>query len=177
MTDRGTLLGHLVPRITKQVEDAATDALAYILNESCEAMGALNDLLQHGGFGIEPIKRVQTQVSYERGESIPDMTGYDKNNRERLIVESKFWATLLDGQAKGYITHLDETGPGVLLFIAPDARIETLWVAIEQDMGPCTELKTVNALTGVKRAEAGRPGSACDAAELDSAAQSNGRPG
>lgn len=157
MTDRNTLLGHLVPKITSQVEDAATDALAYILNKSTEAMGALNDLLQHDGFEIEPIERVRTQVSYEKGESIPDMTGYDKNRRERLIVESKFWATLLDGQARGYIKHLDESGPGVLLFIAPEARIETLWVAIERDMEPCTELQQVDAPPRVKRAEAGRP--------------------
>ena len=47
MADRYTLLGYLVPRITGQLEDAATEALAYILNSSTEAMGALNDLLQH----------------------------------------------------------------------------------------------------------------------------------
>lgn len=133
MSDRDTLLGHLVPKITSHVEDAATDALAYILNTSCEAMGALNDLLQHGGFKIEPIRRVRTQVSYEEGSSRPDMTGED-NRGVRRLVESKFGAPLLDGQASDYIKLLDKPGPAVLLFIAPEARSETLWAAIRRQM-------------------------------------------
>ena len=134
MSDRDTLLGHLVPKITSHVEDAATDALAYILNTSCEAMGALNDLLQHGGFKIEPIRRVRTQVSYEEGSSRPDMTGEDNRGVRRLLVESKFGAPLLDGQASDYIKLLDKPGPAVLLFIAPEARSETLWAAIRRQM-------------------------------------------
>ena len=157
MNDRDTLLGHLVPKITSHVEDAATDALAYILNTSCEAMGALNDLLQHGGFKIEPITRVRTQVSYEGGGSRPDMTGYDKTGVERLLVESKFWASLGEGQASHYIKHLDKPGPALLMFISPEARMETLWVAVERDMGPCTELNPVGAPNGVQRVEAGCP--------------------
>ena len=45
MADDDTLLGYLVPRLTSHLEDAATDAVAYVLNKSAEAMGALNDLL------------------------------------------------------------------------------------------------------------------------------------
>ena len=157
MADDGTLLSYLVPRLTSHIEDAATDALAYILNnKSGEAMGALNSLIQDGGFGIEPIKRVRTQVSYA-DDCRPDMTGYDEKNVERLLVESKFWASLGKGQASDYIKHLDKPGPGVLLFISPEARMETLWVAIERDMEPCSELKPVAAPTGVQRVEAGCP--------------------
>ena len=156
MADDGTLLSYLVPRLTSHIEDAATDALAYILNKSEEAMRALNDLLQHGGFGIEPITSVRTQVSYA-DDCRPDMTGYDEKNVERLLVESKFWASLGKGQASDYIKHLDKPGPGVLLFISPEARMETLWVAIERDMEPCSELKPVFAPTGVQRVEAGCP--------------------
>ena len=157
MTDDGTLLAHLAPRLASQLEDAATDALAYILNKSDEAMRALNDLLQHGGFGIEPIRRVRTQVSYKDGSSRPDMTGEDRNRVERLLVESKFGAPLLDGQASGYIKLLDKPGPAVLMFISPEVRIETLWAAIRQQMEPCIELKPVDAPAGVRRAEAGCP--------------------
>ena len=67
MADYSSLMAHLVPRLTSQVENAATDALAYILNRSEGAIQALNDLLREGGFDIEPIVRVETQVSYPDG--------------------------------------------------------------------------------------------------------------
>ena len=153
MADDGTLLSYLVPRLTSHIEDAATDAVAYILNKSDEAMGALNSLIQDGGFGIEPIRRVRTQVSYEEGSSRPDMTGEDKRGVKRLLVESKFGAPLLDGQASHYIKLLDEPGPAVLMFISPEARIETLWVAYGGKWNGRTE--NVDAPTGVHRAKAG----------------------
>ena len=59
MSDDSSLMAHLVPRLTsRQVENAATDALAYILNTSDGTMQALNDLLREGGFAIEPVARV-----------------------------------------------------------------------------------------------------------------------
>ena len=94
MSDDSTLLAHLVPRLTSQVENAATDALGYILNKSGSSMQALNDLLQEGGFEVEPIAKVETQVTYENG-SRPDMAGYDKNNVKCLLVVAKSWAASL----------------------------------------------------------------------------------
>ena len=133
MTQEPTLLAHLVPRLTSQVEDAATDALAFILNRSKACRGALDSFLRTDGFEIEPITRFETQVTYEDG-SRPDMVGYDRSGSKRLLVESKFWASLLHGQASGYFGQLEEDGPGVLLFIAPDSRIETLWAEIRRQM-------------------------------------------
>ena len=149
MADDDTLLGHLVPKLTGGLEDAATDAVAYILNKSDEAMGALNDLIQHGGVEIEPITRVRTQVSYEDG-SRPDMTGYDKNNMTRLLVESKFGAQLLKGQASDYIKLLDE--PAVLLFVSPEVRVPTLWAEIQQQMKENGQLEDVAAPSEAQRA-------------------------
>lgn len=128
-----TLLAHLVPRLTAQVEDAATDALGFILNRSAPCRGALDRLLQDGDFAPEPIARVGTQVTYEDG-SRPDMIGYDESGATRLVVESKFWAGLQPSQARGYIEQIDAPGPGVLLFIAPASRIETLWAEICRQM-------------------------------------------
>ena len=62
------------------------------------------------------------------------MVGYDQGGAKRLLVESKFWATLLEGQASGYFTQLEEAGSGVLLFIAPESRIATLWTEIQRQM-------------------------------------------
>ena len=139
MADDSTLLAHLVPRLTIQVENAATDALAYILNRSPGAMGVLNGLLREGGFGIESIARVETQVAY--GDLCrPDMAGYDRSGATRLLVESKFWATLGEGQSCEYSRHLDESSPSspaALLFIAPEGNILTLWAQIAREMEEC----------------------------------------
>ena len=45
MTDDDTLLAYLVPKLNRQVENAATDALGYILNKSTRCMEAMNNLL------------------------------------------------------------------------------------------------------------------------------------
>ena len=128
-----TLLAYLVPRLTSRVEDTATDALAFILNKSAACRGALDLLLRNGEFNLDPISKVRTQVTYQDG-SRPDMVGYDKSGAKRLLVESKFWASLLQGQASDYFRQLEESGPGLLLFIAPDSRIDTLWAEIRRQM-------------------------------------------
>ena len=114
-------------------------------------MQALNDLLHEGGFGIEPITRVETQVTYEDG-SRPDMAGYDKDNVKRLLVEAKFYAALLQDQASGYAQQFDEPGPAVLLFICPEVRIPTLWAAIRRQIGKRWELETIDSSPGGRRA-------------------------
>ena len=133
MAEDTTLLAHLLPRLTGRLEDAATDSLAFILNKSAACRGALDRLLQDVDFNPEPIARVETQVTYEDG-SRPDMVGYGRSGAKRLLVESKFWASLLEGQASGYFRQLEEVGPGVLLFIAPESRLDTLWAEIRRQM-------------------------------------------
>ena len=151
MADNSTLMAYLVPKLTVQVENAATDALAYILNRSAGSMQALNELLREGGFNIKPIARVATQVSYEDG-SRPDMAGYDKGNAVRLLVEAKFWAALLEGQASGYAQQLDQSGPAALLFVAPELRFPTLWTEIRRQMAEQGGLELLDAPPGVRRA-------------------------
>ena len=133
MAEDITLLAYLVPRLTSRGEDTATDALAFILNKSDACRGALDRLLKSDGFNPEPISAVRTQVTYEDG-SRPDMIGYDRSGAKRLLVESKFWASLLQGQASDYFQQLEDSGPGTLLFIAPDSRIDTLWAEIRRQM-------------------------------------------
>ena len=151
MTENFSLLAHMVPKITPQVENAATEALAYILNRSDSAMQSLNGLLQEDGFPIEPIVRVETQVTYPDG-SIPDVVGYDKNNQTRLLVEAKFGAALGQGQAGGYAQLLNQPGRAVLMFLAPDRRIPVLWATIEKQMKEFSELDDLASAQGVKRA-------------------------
>ena len=133
MSDDATLMAHLIPRITNQVEDAATDALGYILNRSPASREALTDLLREGGFKMPSIARVATQV--EEDGLRPDMEGYDESGVKRLVVESKFWAPLLSGQASEYIKMFDTDGETALLFIAPESRLETLWAEVVRQIG------------------------------------------
>ncbi len=133
MAQQSTLLAHLIPKVTSRVEDAATDALAFIFNRSAACRKALDHLLQREDFEPEPIVRVATQVA-EDDKSRPDMVGYDHESRKRLLVEAKFWASLGKGQATRYFEKLDQAGPSVLLFICPDSRIETLWAEIGRQM-------------------------------------------
>ena len=152
MANDDTLMAYIVPRLTSGVEDAATEALAYILNKSGGAMSALNELLQEGGFGIESIARVQTQVTYKDG-SRPDMAGYDRHGVKRLLVESKFWAALMERQASGYASQFDEGGQAVLMFICPEARRQPLWAEIERQMDEQGRLEDIDSPMGVQRAE------------------------
>ena len=154
MVQESTLLAYLVPRLTSRGEDTATDALAFILNKSPACREALDLLLRDGNFNPGPLTNFQTQVTYEDG-SRPDMVGYDQEGGKRLLVESKFWASLLQGQASGYFGQLEEKGPGVLTFIAPGSRIETLWGEIRRQMetGPDgVQLEAVETTEQMRRA-------------------------
>lgn len=129
MPDDDTLLAHLIPRLSGSVEDAATEALAYILNKSKPCREALADFVSDDKFALDPLVRVRTQ-SVRDDQSRLDLVGFDSDDSERLIIESKFWAPLLDGQASGYLRHLADNKSGVLLFVAPEARRAALWSEI-----------------------------------------------
>ena len=133
MSEDDTLLAHLVPLMTKGVEDAATNALAYILNKSKPCRDTLVDLLSDDDFPLDDLQRVRTQAVRDDRSRL-DLVGYDDDGSERLIVESKFGAPLLEGQASGYLRHLDCKKPGVLLFVAPEHRRATLWSEIGAQM-------------------------------------------
>ena len=154
MTEETTLLAHLIPRITSRAEDSATDALAFILNNSEACREALGLLFKDEGFGLKPLNRFRAQVTYDDG-SRPDMVGYDDSGEKRIVVESKFWADFQKGQASGYFTQLEAEGPGLLLFIAPDKRIDTLWHEIRRQMndyGTCVELELLETLDRIRKA-------------------------
>ncbi|WP_419947248.1 hypothetical protein [Candidatus Poriferisodalis sp.] len=119
MAEDRSLLGHLLPKLTCGVEDAATDALAFILNRSEACRAALVDLVSQGDCRLASLTRATTQVS-PTGKERLDLVAWDSAGSKRLIIESKFWAPLLSGQASGYVKHLADDGPAVLLFVAPE---------------------------------------------------------
>ena len=128
-----TLLAYLVPKLTKQVENAATDALVFILSRSVACRDALDSLLRDDVFRPESIIYVKSQVTGDDGAR-PDLVGYDRCRAKRLLVESKFWAGLQEDQATRYLEQLEPIGPGVLMFVAPTTRMESLWAEIRRQM-------------------------------------------
>lgn len=145
MSDNDTLLAYLVPKLTSGVEDAATDALAYILNKSKQCREALVAMVSDSDFKLEPLIHAQTQVAPSKTARLDlvgyDSVGYDSADTRRLIIESKFWAALGDGQASGYVGYLAPEQPAVLLFVAPEVRRETLWAKIEKEFSQAHDLQ------------------------------------
>ena len=137
-------------------ENLATECLAHILNKSAASMQELNNLLCDTDFNMEPISRVSTQESYNNDHFRPDMTGYDKNGLRHLIVEAKFGARLLTGQASAYVELLHKDGPGVLLFIVPEYRVEEIWDEVIRqfgDGGENRQLETIEHIGRMQRAQ------------------------
>ena len=128
--DNDALLAHLTPRFTNRTEDLAVEALGYILSRSGATMRALGELLRYGSSDTVAIRRVQTQVSDDAGTR-PDLVGFDERDAECVLIEAKFWAGLTDNQPGGYLKRARAVdGPAVVLFVAPDARVEMLWVEL-----------------------------------------------
>ena len=129
MTTGKTLLAHLTPRLTERVEDIAVEALGFILSQSRASMLVLNQTLQVVVPDLAPISSVTTQVTGDDG-SRPDLVGHDEPGNERVLIEAKFWAGLTDNQPNAYLDRLSRNEPSALVFVAPDARIESLWTEL-----------------------------------------------
>ena len=131
MPDNDTLLAYLVSSFPGKTEDIATEALRHILDRSDACLEALNDVVQSGIRGVNPITNVKSQVHQADGV-IPDMVGYDETGEKRVLVEVKFWAKLTPRQPNDYIRHLSSDGPAVLMFLAPEERVRWLWPQLRE---------------------------------------------
>ena len=131
MADNDTLLAHLSPRFTPRTEDIAVEALGYILNKSAASREALDDVVRTGVRNVNPVATVRTQA-IGPGRSRPDVVGVDEEGVERVLIEAKFWADLTPNQPVAYIDRLPSDGPSVVLFVAPDERICSLWPKLRQ---------------------------------------------
>lgn len=123
-----TLLAHLAlqKKFSDKYENIAVEALGHILSESDAARHALSDVLSIGGAEVGEIARVKTQARGEEGTQ-PDLASFDQHNKERVLIEAKFWAGLTDNQPVAYLERLPESQASVLLFVAPAKRFELLW--------------------------------------------------
>lgn len=130
----GSLFSHVIQkRLSRQNEDVATDALAYIL-QSEDAREAMMGLLRQVAPTL-PALRFETQEATLTTETTirPDMVGR-AGARKHVFVENKFWAGLTDNQPVSYLKELAGfEQPTVLLVIAPERRAHTLqWELIRR---------------------------------------------
>ena len=131
MAQESTLLSFIAQRHTIGLEDVATDALFFILSHSSFAKEALSEFLgdEHGPL---PIAKAQPWSTDAHG-AIPDLACYDEDGNLVVLIESKFWAPLTHHQPVTYWQGLPTHNRAVLLFIAPDYRVDqgTLWDELE----------------------------------------------
>ena len=128
MADRESLMGAVAQRHAYSLEDAATDALTFILSRRASAREALSEFLADDAGQPLPVAKVESWAATEHG-AIPDVVCRDEHEDAVAFIESKFWATLTDHQPVTYWRALSADQPSVLLFLAPHSRIESgsLW--------------------------------------------------
>lgn len=122
-----TVFSHIVQkRLSRENENVATEALAYILGYSKGARKGMMKLLRGIESGLPEELRFQTQET--EGKTRPDMWGYDYAKGDpRVYIENKFWAALTDNQPVNYLDHLAKyVQPTVLLVVVPEAASKRL---------------------------------------------------
>jgi hypothetical protein len=126
LLNQHSLLAHVAPGLTLQVENLATESLLYLLRKYRNAHEAFVHLVSTIGYVVLGDLEFSTQVRMQHG-SIPDLVGATTDGTGVLLVESKFWASLTPNQPTGYLRRLPEDREGMVLFIAPEGRYEDLW--------------------------------------------------
>ena len=146
-----TLLAHLAGKLSSRPEDIAVEAMGYILKSEA-ARNAAVKMLEHPGVSGVPVVRFETQVSQE-DRSRPDLVGLDQNNKPSVLIEAKFWAGLTENQPNAYLERLPQKG--VLLFVAPAQRIESLWAEL-RTLAKVTQPRPDDEETEFKRVMVGK---------------------
>ncbi len=127
MAEDNSLLGFIAQRHTSDIEDVATNALSFILSRWDSARRVLSELLGDGCSPL-PIAKAEPWRPNAHG-AVPDLACLDGDDNLVALIESKFWAELTYHQPVTYWEGLPNNRPTVLLFLAPDYRVEesSLW--------------------------------------------------
>lgn len=122
-----SLLAYLYPYFKGSQEDVATSSLNYIVNSNTEINKSFTNFIAKS-LGTEIDARLQYVCqSVGENDERPDMCGYDSEGKERIICESKFYASLTVNQPNEYLKRaLRNNGHGVI-FICPLIRKRGLW--------------------------------------------------
>ena len=126
MSTDTTRSGHCAAGRTDQTEDEVVDALGQILSRSEAARCALESTLREGGTAIGTLAGVSSQDIGVEGER-PCLAGYDDEGAVRVLISAMFWTELTRSQPNGYFRWLPLDRPAAVLFVAPAARLASLW--------------------------------------------------
>ncbi len=124
-----SLFGHLTGMFSSHPENVATEALNYILNHSSVAQRAFLQFVAQANVELPDTLLFRTQAVGD-DDAIPDLVGTDSEARQVFLIEAKFWAGLTDNQPVTYLKRLPSQADGLLLFIAPALRFDTLWTEL-----------------------------------------------
>ena len=153
-----SLLAHLASRLTTRTETLATEALGYILSQSAAAREALRGTMKGADADVGPLASVKTEVGDEHGGRV-DLVAFDEQDVGRVLMEVKFWAGLTEHQPNTYLERLppasDTARPSVLLFVAPESRLETLWAELARRVAEGRLTDTEPATKHCARVDAG----------------------
>ena len=126
MATDSTRSGHDAPKRTDPNEDAAVEALGHILSRSEAARGALESTLREGGTAVGSIAGMGSQDIGGEGER-PGLAGYDGEGAVRVLISAMCWTALTRSHPNGYFRWLPLDRPAAVLFVAPAARLASLW--------------------------------------------------
>ena len=101
------------------------------MNPNAKQTEPLNDVVQSGIRGVQPVTTVKSQVVHADG-TIPDLVGFDEYGKERVLIEVKFWAELTRHQPVAYLERLPDDGPVVVMFLIPEDRVQSLWPQLKE---------------------------------------------
>ncbi|MBK9741410.1 MAG: hypothetical protein IPO93_18475 [Actinobacteria bacterium] len=151
------LLAHVVTKfVPRQWENIASESLLYLLPKAGGNL-ALNHLLAPVGFRLEG-ETWRPQDGSGEDSSIPDLVA-KVHDRPKLIIETKFWASLTDNQPLGYLDRQARLYAGseeerLLLFLVPTRRLPLLTAELGTRLGDSV-VRSAGALT-VLDSERGR---------------------
>jgi len=136
-------------------EDAATDALGWILNRSSEARAGFVGFLRDTVPELSEVTSANSRVvSADKG--VPDLACRDECGNVVAFVESKFWAALTRHQPVSYWNQLPTDAASVLLVIAPKYRVcdsEQLWDELIARLRSCDcVMETAKSGAGIRAA-------------------------
>lgn len=127
-----SVLAFLATRFATHPENLATEALNFIIATSPPARQALLDLCRQFGHHRVDDLAFSTQSAND-DKSRPDLVGRAKDGSVPVVIEAKFWAGLTPPQPKAYLNALPVDG--LLLFVAPATRTDTLWPELVRRAG------------------------------------------
>jgi len=121
---RPTILSDIVFRHCAKPEDAASDALVYLLSSNNTIREEFQKFVQErANLSIPPIVNFETRIQFGSG-ACPDIVGKTVIGQAALLIESKFWAGLTENQPIQYLLDLKESrgeqDSAILLFLVPE---------------------------------------------------------